>query len=66
MILYKDKECKIEAICPITFPSIENRLNHFGTFCRTNCAWSVYRENENAYSCGVLNACQLMYAKEPE
>lgn len=64
MILYKDKECTIPALCPMAFsnPYIVNASFN----CDLCCAWCVYRENENTYMCGGSYAYQRMYAKEQQ
>lgn len=64
MGLYKDKECTVPALCPMAFSNEYMVQTSF--HCDHACAWCVYRESENAYTCGAVNVCQLMYAKEHE
>lgn len=64
MDLYKDKECTVPALCPMAFPN--HHLLNEQFYCRSDCAWCVYQENENAYMCGGSYAYQQMYAKEHE
>lgn len=66
MDLFKDKECTTPAKCPL---SLSNpNLNDYGGpyTCDTHCAWSVYNEERDAYTCGMANVCQLMYAQVVE
>ena len=65
MDLYKDKECTEPAKCPISYSN--PLINQYRTYtCETNCAWCVLHKDENAYTCGVTNVCQLMYAEAVE
>lgn len=64
MILYKDKECTVPALCPMAFSNEYMMQTSF--HCDPDCAWCVYRESENAYICGGVLSAQYMYAKEHE
>lgn len=64
MKLYKDKDCTKPAECPLSLANPNLEKWYIGPYiCDTDCAWSVHNEEHDGYTCGMANACQLMYAK---
>lgn len=78
-ILYKDKECTIEAVCPLSFHSIGS---DWKLWCATECAW-CRKENARvqkygscgwyeeelpdyfSFYCGAVYSARIpLYAKE--